>query len=78
MHIAAALNLPSLVCWVGTSPKVFGYDIHANIEANPADKEINFDNAYLQRFPLFEDIARCPYTELSKIFNSEDIIKALK
>mgnify|MGYP000064527026 CR=1 FL=1 len=24
-HAAAAFNLPSTVCWVGTSPKVFGY-----------------------------------------------------
>ena len=33
-HAAAALNLPSTVCWVATSPKVFGYDIHKNILPN--------------------------------------------
>jgi hypothetical protein len=78
MHIATALNLPSIVCWIGTSSKVFGYDMHGNIEANAPDKELNLDHPYLQRLPLFEDISRCPYTELSNIFNSEDIIKALK
>lgn len=78
MHIATALELPSIVCWIGTSPKVFGYDMHGNIEANAPDKELNLDHPYLQRMPLFEDISRCPYTELSNIFNSEDIIKALK
>ena len=78
MHIATALNLPSIVCWIGTSPKVFGYDMHGNIEANVPDKELNFDHPYLQRLPLFEDISRCPYTELGSIFNSKDIIKALK
>lgn len=31
-HAAAALKLPSLVLWNGTSPKVFGYDMHTNIE----------------------------------------------
>jgi len=31
-HAATALKLPSLVLWNGTSPKVFGYDIHTNIE----------------------------------------------
>ena len=31
-HAAAALKLPSLVLWNGTSPKVFGYDIHTNVE----------------------------------------------
>jgi ADP-heptose:LPS heptosyltransferase len=77
-HIAAALDLPSLVCWIGTNHKVFGYDMHANIEANTPDKELNFDHPYLQKLPLFEDISKCPYTELNKIFDSKDIIKALK
>jgi len=31
-HAAAALGLPSVVLWNGTSPKVFGHDIHTNIE----------------------------------------------
>ncbi len=78
MHIAAALELPSLVCWIGTSPKVFGYDMHANLEANAPDKELHLDHPYLQRLPLFEDISKCPYSETSKIFDSFDIIKALK
>ena len=30
-HAAAAFNLPSTVCWVGTSPVTFGYDMHDNI-----------------------------------------------
>lgn len=33
-HGAAALGLPSTVCWVGTSPKVFGYEMHTNITPN--------------------------------------------
>jgi hypothetical protein len=33
-HAAAAFNLPSTVCWVGTSPEVFGYEIHKNILPN--------------------------------------------
>jgi hypothetical protein len=31
-HAAAAMGLPSTVCWVGTSPDVFGYDIHTNVK----------------------------------------------
>lgn len=31
-HAAAALKLPSVVLWNGTSPKVFGYEMHTNIE----------------------------------------------
>lgn len=33
-HAAAAFNLPSTVCWIGTSPKVFGYEIHKNVFPN--------------------------------------------
>ena len=33
-HAAAAFNLPSTVCWIGTSPKVFGYSMHTNIMPN--------------------------------------------
>lgn len=77
MHMSAALNLPSVVTWVGTSPVVFGYEDNINIEANKPDLKLNIDNFYLQEYPLFEDVARCPYSDFSKIFNSEDIIKAL-
>ena len=33
-HAAAAFDLPSTVLWVGTSPKVFGYEMHNNILPN--------------------------------------------
>lgn len=39
-HAAAAFDLPSTVCWVGTSPNVFGYDMHTNILPNK-DKKIS-------------------------------------
>lgn len=32
-HACAAFNLPSTVCWITNSPKVFGYDIHKNVLA---------------------------------------------
>ncbi|NBP16873.1 hypothetical protein EBU95_21240, partial [bacterium] len=32
-HCAAALRSPSTVCWVTNKPKVFGYEIHNNIQA---------------------------------------------
>jgi ADP-heptose:LPS heptosyltransferase len=33
-HVAASMNLPSTVLWVGTSPTLFGYKQHNNIVAN--------------------------------------------
>lgn len=78
MHIAAALQLPSVVTWVGTNPTVFGYDIHTNIKANEPDVIINVDSYYYQKYGLFEDVSRCPYSDFNKIFNVEDIIKNLE
>lgn len=77
MHIATALKLPSTVTWMGTNPKIFGYDIHTNIVANTPDLVTNLDNPYFQKYALFEDLSRCPYSDLDKIFNVEDIIKSL-
>lgn len=77
MHIATALKLPSTVTWMGTNPKIFGYDMHTNIIANDPDMVTNLDNPYFQKYALFEDISRCPYSDLNKIYNTEDIIKAL-
>jgi ADP-heptose:LPS heptosyltransferase len=78
MHIATALQLPSVVTWVGTNSSVFGYDMHTNIKANTPDVKLNTDNYFYQKYALFEDVSRCPYSDFSKIFNVEDIINSLK
>lgn len=78
MHIATALGLNSVACWIGTSPKVFGYDMHTNIVANEPTKEITLEHNHYQKHLLFEDISTLPYNNLSEIFNVEDIINALK
>lgn len=77
MHMAAALNLPSVVTWVGTNPDVFGYSNNINIVANQPDLKLNVDNYYFHKYGLFEDISRCPYSDINNIFNSEEIIKSL-
>ena len=78
MHIATALNLPSLVTWVGTNPKVFGYDMHDNIIANKPTKLIDLNHSYYQKLPLFEDISKIPYNDLNEVFNVKQIIEKLK
>ena len=77
MHMATALNLPSVVTWIGTNPKIFGYEMHNNILANAPDINLNVDSFLFQKYALFEDIARCPYSDLNKIFDTDKIIKAL-
>jgi ADP-heptose:LPS heptosyltransferase len=78
MHIAAALNLPSVVTWIGTNPKVFGYEMHNNIIANQATKIVDRDHPYFAKHLLFEDIATLPYNDLNEIFDKKLIINALK
>jgi hypothetical protein len=78
MHIATALNLPSVVGWIGTNPMVFGYDLHTNIMANEPTKELNFESNSYTKHQLFEDISTMPYNNFSEIFDTQTIINALK
>lgn len=78
MHIATALNLPSVVCWIGTNPKVFGYELHDNIVAKEPTKEINLEHNHFQKHLLYEDLATFPYNEMSEVFDTQSIINALK
>lgn len=78
MHIATALNLPSVVGWIGTNPKVFGYDLHTNIVANESTKEMNFESNSYTKYQLFEDIATMPYNNFDEIFDTQQIINSLK
>jgi ADP-heptose:LPS heptosyltransferase len=78
MHIATALNLPSVVCWVGTNPNVFGYDMHTNIEANAPDFEPNLNHPHYSKYLLFQDISTIPFNDLNNVFDKKLIINALK
>lgn len=78
MHIAAALGLPSVVTWIGTSPKVFGYQSNINIVANEPTRPINLEHNHYMKHQLFEDISTFPYENLTQVFNTKEIIKALK
>jgi ADP-heptose:LPS heptosyltransferase len=78
MHVATALNLPSVVGWIGTNPKVFGYDLHNNIIANEPTKEINVESNSYTKHLLYEDISTLPYNNFNEIFDTQRIINALK
>jgi len=78
MHIATALKLPSVVTWVGTNPKVFGYDLHDNIVANKPTKIVEPNHLHFAKHLLFEDISTLPYNDLNEIFDKKLIINSLK
>lgn len=77
-HACASLNLPSSVCWVGTSPKVFGYDIHDNIVANPETTNAELKDAFINRFNIGGNPLEFPYNSEDEIFDVDKIIASLK
>jgi hypothetical protein len=75
-HTAAALNKPSTVLWNGTSPTVFGYDIHTNITTKiPYDFKL--PKSYLFDFDFNGNEVEYPFTEDQKLFNVDEIIAAV-
>lgn len=77
MHIATSLNLPSTVAWIGTNPKVFGYEMHKNILANNPTREIDLNHSNYQKYLLFQDISTIPYNDLNEVFDKKQIINSL-
>jgi hypothetical protein len=75
-HAAAALGKPSTVVWNGTSPKVFGYDMHDNITT-----EIPYDfklpGSYLFDFDFNGNEVEYPFSEETKLFNINNIIESV-
>ena len=76
-HLAAAMGKKSTVCWVTTKPKVFGYKLHDNIQANAFTKEPQLQNSVYQPFNLAQDISSIPYNDLREVFDINKIIESI-
>lgn len=76
-HAAMALNLPSTVLWLGTDPKIFGYNLHTNIVANLNDEEFKLADSYLFDYNFLGTLHECPVSNQTTLFNVEDIIGSL-
>lgn len=74
-HAAAALNLKSTVLWIGTSPKIFGYDLHHNIIAN-LPEGVKLPDSYLFDYNFHGANHECPLLDLN-IFDSAEILTSL-
>ena len=76
-HAAVALKLPSVVLWNGTSPKVFGYDMHTNIETV---KPHNFKlpGSYLFDFDFNGSEHEYPFNENEDLFDIDKIFEAIE
>lgn len=75
-HAAAAMNLPSTVVWVATESKIFGYDIHKNIEPENKFLQGTIDS-YLYDYNFTGTIHECPYSHPNEIFNVDKIVSTL-
>jgi hypothetical protein len=76
-HMAAALNLPSTVCWITTNPKVFGYDIHDNVLSNPHKKEFTTTSPTYSQYELNESILDFPWGEDEEVFDINKIFQSI-
>jgi hypothetical protein len=75
-HAAAALRLKSTVLWNGTSPKIFGYELHDNIST-----EIPYDfklpGSYLFDFDFNGVEQEYPFEDDEEIFDFDKIIESV-
>jgi len=76
-HAASALKKPAVVFWVGTSPKVFGYQIHKNIQAKLPKKANQLINSYTFDYQFDNNAHECPYMKLEDMFDLKQIRKEL-
>ena len=76
-HAAAALNLPSVVLWVGTSAKVFGYNLHKNIEAKLPKRANQLIGSYTFDYQFENNLHECPYMNVGEIFDLNTILSSI-
>lgn len=76
-HAAAALKLPSVVLWNGTSPKVFGYDMHKNIET-VKPQNFKLPGSYLFDFDFNGVEHEYPFDENEELYDIDQIIKYIE
>jgi hypothetical protein len=76
-HASAALMLPSVVCWIGTSPDKLGYNIHKNIQAKDSAKIFthNIDGIIMEK--EFMGLPHQCDHNLLESFNKEEILSYL-
>ena len=75
-HAAAAMNRKATVLWNGTSPKVFGYDLHENI-CTEVPYDFKLPGSYLFDFDFNGNEIEYPFTEDVKLFDIKKIIESV-
>lgn len=76
-HTAAALGLPSVVCWIANSPEQLGYTLHNNILANAPTLKPELRNAVFSKYSIPGDVTEFPYRSEEEIFDVNKILEAV-
>lgn len=74
-HAAAALKLKSTVLWIGTSPKIFGYEMHNNITAN-LPQDFKLPDSYLFDYGFHGNLHECPILDMN-IFDQSEVLNTI-
>ena len=75
-HAAAAMKRKSTVLWNGTSPKVFGYEVHDNISTD-VPYDFKLPGSYLFDFDFNGNEIEYPFTDDVKLFDIDKIIESV-
>ncbi len=75
-HASAALGIKSVVCWIGNSSDVLGYNTNINVRPNIEPVYDTYHSSYLEDFDIGGNPIQYPYDKL-KIFDSGEIIQNL-
>jgi hypothetical protein len=77
-HTAAALCLPSVVCWVANTPTQFGYAMHTNVLAAPPTLKPELRHSVFSQYNLTGQVTEFPYRHEDEIFHPDFLIAALR
>lgn len=75
-HACAAMKRKSTVLWNGTSPKVFGYDLHDNI-CTDIPYDFKLPGSYLFDFDFNGHEVEYPFTDDVKLYDINKIIDSI-
>ena len=75
-HATAAMKRKSTVLWNGTSPKVFGYDLHDNI-CTDIPYDFKLPGSYLFDFDFNGNEVEYPFADDVKLYDINKIIESI-
>jgi hypothetical protein len=77
-HAAAALNKPATVGWIANNPKVFGHELHTNIQVTKERNFVHNIDSYVDENDWTGSrLYECPYDNLMNLFDVHEFAKSI-